>query len=269
MPRMHVARVVFADDAVTATVNLDVYAVPALPSTKQHLAALQQLTDDDWAQHLQWEVQRGDTSHRVDVQTIAAHARHSGPGSAEPAAKTVPFTAYEGRFALPKLAPGTYTLHVTIDGLHATAGPFVVASGHEPAYRDAYLEKQAAQAHSYLEFRQLQLERVRLDSTKAGALLALAARSLDEGTLDETMDYYNRAVAAMQQNVAVYARVAPQWAHEQEQQLAVDVRHIRALQQMLPAYFAQRATLQVITDPSTGRYRLVERRTGRVVREEP
>jgi len=47
------------------------------------------------------------------------------------------------------------------------------------------------------------------------------------------------------------------------------VRHIRALQQMLPAYFAQRATLQVITDPSTGRYRLVERRTGRVVREEP
>jgi hypothetical protein len=258
---------VFADEPLTATVSLDVYAVPALPSTREHLSALRRLTDENWTSQLTFEITGDDAPPRIAVRTLASQARHMGPGSPEPAAKTVPFTAYEGRFALPRLAPGTYTLHVRADGLEAAA-PFIVASGREPAYRDAYLEAQAEHARSYAQFRELQLERVRLDPTKAGALLALGARALEDGTLEETSDYYNRAVTAMQQNVAAYAQVAPQWREEQEHQLTVDIRHIHALQQMLPTYFAQRSSLRVTTDPRTGAYQLVERSSGRVVREE-
>jgi len=158
MPRMRVERVAFAGEPLTATVTLDVYSVPALPSAKEHLATLQRLTDDNWTSHLTFEVTGDGAPGRISVRTMAAHARHMGPGSPEPGAKTVPFTAF--------------------------------------------------------------------------------------------------------------ARVAPQWAEAQEQHLAVDVGHIHALQQMLPTYFAQRTSLRLTTDPQTGRYQLVERRTGRLVREE-
>lgn len=268
MPRMRIDRVVFADEPLTVTLNLDVYAVPELPSTKEHLAALQRLTDDDWTKDVVWALRNADETRPVHPRLLSARVRHMGPGSAEPAAKRVPFTAYEARFSLPSLGSGTYTLQARVAGLEGASGPFVVATGEEPEYRDAYLDRQASGAQSYAEFRRLQLERLRLDPTKAGALLALAARSLEDGTLEETMDYYNRAVATMEHNVADYARVAPQRAADEQRQLKVDVGHIRALQEMLPSYFAQRTVLRVATDPLTGRYRLVERRTGRVVREE-
>src|SRR5882724_10771676 len=110
MSRMRIERVAFAGEPLTATVTLDVYAVPALPSTKEHMATLRRLRDDNWTSHLTFEVTGDGAPRRIAVRTIAAHARHMGPGSSEPAAKTVPFTAYEGRFALPSLAPGTYSL---------------------------------------------------------------------------------------------------------------------------------------------------------------
>lgn len=262
--KMHVARVAFDGEPIVATVKLDVYSVPGFVSTMASYDDLKKLSDDNWASRLRWTVD--DHKPEGTVRTIAAHARHMGPGSPEPNVKTVPYVAYEGRFALPELEPGTHTVRVSAAGLESAAMSFVVATGREPEYRDAWLDARAQHAANWSEFRQLQLERVRLDPSKAAALLALAERSEREGTLDETVDYYDRAAAAMQKNVDDYARVAPQWADGERARLKASLDRIHAVQQLLPAYFAQRNTLRIVTDAATGQVRLEERGTGRVVR---
>lgn len=264
-----VLRTVFTDEPVVANVLLDVYALPQMPSTSAHLSELQRLMPKDWWQHLQWDIR---TSSGAPVNASprlrSTSVRERGPNARNAADRdtSVPCTSYRAAFDVGRLAPGNYTIRVAIDGLEAPSFPLAVRSGSEPEVRDVYLQEKARKAHDWAEFKALELERVRLDPTKAAALIELAQRSLEFGTLTETTDYFDRATRAMEQNIKEWAKVNPSDAKKQAPAVENTVTQMRALQRVLPEYFANRAQWRVSLDPATSHYVIVARDSGRIVR---
>jgi hypothetical protein len=141
-----------------------------------------------------------------------------------------------------------------------------VRSGSEPEVRDVYLQEKARNSRDWAEFKALELERVRLDPTKAAALVELAQRSLEFGTLAETTDYFDRAANAMEQNIKEWAKVNPLDARKQAPAVEKTVTQMRALQRVLPEYFANRSQWRVSLDPATSHYVILARDNGRVLR---
>ena len=132
--------------------------------------------------------------------------------------------------------------------------------------RDVYLQEKARKTRDWPEFRALELERVRLDPTKAAALFELAQRSLEFGTLEETTDYLDRAATGMEQNLKDWARVNPSDAKIQSAAIKNTVRQMRALQRVLPDYFAHHAQWRITVDGTTGQYLIIARDTNHVIR---
>lgn len=264
-----VLRTVFTEDALLARVKLDVYALPQLPSTRAYLEDLERLSSKTWWTELSWDV-RDATGKKQPVKPrlVASALRERGPDA--PAATdrdtSVKCTSYDGTFDLGRIAPGDYTVQVSIKGLSSARFPLAIRAGHEPETRDVYLQEKARKTRDWAEYKALQLERVRLDPTRAAALLDLAQRSLEYGTLEETGDYFDRAAKTMEQNIREWARVNPADARKQAPAVETSVKNIRALHRTLPEYFANRNRWRVTIDPPTGRYMVVTRDAGRVVR---
>lgn len=253
-------RVRFIDERLIASVKLDVYALPQKPSTHAYLHELQRLSEQTWWQKLDWRIR--------DTQggTRAVHAQLMKASRRERTDTTVPTVSYRADFDLGVLPSGDYTVQVAMEGLESGRFPLAVRTGREPEVRDVYLLEKARKSRDWSEFKSLQLERVRLDPTKAGALLELAHRSLEFGTLDETHAYFDRAATTMERNIAEWAKVNPADAKRQAHGVDDAVRQIRALQRVLPDYFAHRATWRVAIETGTGRYVIRTRRTNEVVR---
>lgn len=250
----------FTDEPLIASVKLDVYALPQSPSTHAHLAELQQLTEQSWWQKLRWSVRDAHGNAR-EVQPRLVKATR-----VERTETTVPCTTYTADFDFSGLPPGDYTVGVAIEGLESAGFPIAVRTGAEPEVRDVYLREKAAKSRNWTEFKAIQLERLRLDPSKAGALLDLAHRALELGTLAETRDYLERAAATMEQNMARWAKVNPADAKKETPRVEHSLRQIRALQRVLPEYFENRGSWRVAVDEATGAYVIRTRRTNEVVR---
>jgi hypothetical protein len=262
-------RAAFVEDAVVANVKVDVYALPQLPSTRANLDELKRLSSKTWWQELSWDV-RDATGNRqsIEPRLIRTSMRERGPNAPNAIDRdtSVECTTYEGAFELSRLTPGDYTVQVTIKGLRSPRFPLAVRTGREPEVRDVYLQEKARKTTDWSQFKALQLERIRLDPTKAAALLELAQRSLEFGTLDETSDYFERAARAMEQNIKDWSKVNPADAKKQAPAVENTVKNIRSLQRALPEYFANRGRWRVTVDATTGRYVMTSRDTNRVVR---
>ena len=265
--KQRLLRVRFAEDALTADVTLDVYAIPGMPWTAENLATLQRLDERTWWQQLKWEIRDADGKPQpVKPRLVSNSARRSGPDAVRSDDQSaVPRSTFTATFDLGSLRPGDYNVKVSVGGLTAPEYPLAIRSGEEPEVRDVYLRKKASRTADWLQFKALQLERVRLDPTKADALLALANRSVEHGTLEETQRYFDRAVATMEQNVRAWVKSRPKDADQQQASLRADVRRIRALQRVLPEYFARRSEWRIMPGVS-GTYVITTRSGGRVVK---
>jgi hypothetical protein len=264
-----VLRTVFTDEPIIANVLLDVYALSQMPSTSVHLSDLQKLTRKDWWQHLQWDIRTpAGAPVAAHPRLRSSSVRERGPNVRNAADRdaSVPCTSYRAAFDFGRLAPGNYTIRVAINGLDAPPFPFAVRSGSEPEVRDVYLQEKARNSRDWAEFKALELERVRLDPTKAAAFVELAQRSLEFGTLAETTDYFDRATKAMEQNIKEWAKVNPLDTKKQVPAVENTVTQMRALQRVLPEYFANRSQWRVSLDPATSHYVIIARDNGRVVR---
>jgi hypothetical protein len=232
-----VLRAVFIDELLVANVSLNVYTLPQLPSSSQHLTELHRLSAKDWWQHLQWDV-RTAAGSRVAVRPRlkSSSVREGGPNARNVTDRdaSVACTSYDGAFEFGRLAPGNYTIHVAIDGLDAPSFSVAVRSGEEPEVRDVYLQQRARKANDWAKFKAIELERVRLDPNKAAALMDLAQRSLEFGTLEETTGYFDRAAKTLEQNIERWARVNPSDAKLQRPGVEATVAQMRALQRVLP-----------------------------------
>jgi len=264
--KQKVLRTAFTDEALVASVKLDVFAVPRLPSTRAHLDELQQLSPRTWWQELAWDVRTAaGARQQVRPRLMASPMRQRGPNARDrdPSAGVA---SYEASFDIGRLPPGDYSVRLSVHGLESPRFPLSVRTGQEPEVRDVYLQEQARKANEWTEFRAIELERVRLDPTKAAALVDLAHRSLESGTLEETTAYFERASKIMEQNLSDWAKVNPADAKKQAPSVQTMVTQIRALQHVLPDYFAHRKEWRVSIDPATGRYVIASRDTSKVVR---
>jgi len=206
-------------------------------------------------------------AQRVRPRLLNSAVHDRGPDASNEADRTaVPCTTYEATFDIGHLPPGDYKVQVSVRGIASGTFPLNVRTGSEPEVRDIYLQEKAKKTRDWDEFKQLQLERLRLDPTKAGALLELAQRSLESGTLDETNGYLGRAATTMEQNMREWAKLNPTDAQKQAPLAERSVAAVRALQRALPEYFAHRAQWHVTTDPTTGAYVIKTRDSDRVVR---
>ena len=246
-------RVAFTDVPTLASVKLDVYPVPHLPSTAQHLEHLEKLSPETWWQVLTWNV-RDAFGNTQQVRPKLVSSRGPNPSS------------YDATFDLGRLPPGDYLVRVGMSGLQSGVFPLAVRTGREPEVRDVYLQEKARTARTWEEFKAIELERIRLDPTRAAALLDLAQRSLDSGGLEETNEYFDRAAKTMQHNLRAWAEKNPADAKTQAPAVEHSVQQIRALQRELPEYFRNRGKWRVTIDATTGNYVIVARGTNNVVR---
>ena len=264
-----VLRTVFTEEQVIADVKLNVYALPQMPSTGAHLEELQRLSPKTWWQVLRWDI-RDAAGNRLAIQPrlTSASFRDRGPNAANAADRdtAVACRTYDGAFDMSGLAPGDYTVQVRVDGVESPRFPLAVRTGQEREVRDVYLQEKARKARAWAEFKSIETERVRLDPTKAAALFELAQRSLEFGTLEETTDYVDRAAKMMEQNLKDWARVNPSDAKKQSAGVENTVTQLRALQRVLPDYFAHRAQWRITIDGTTGQYVITARDTNHVLR---
>jgi hypothetical protein len=266
-----VLRTAFIEDPLIATVKLDVYALPELPSTGDHLDQLKRLNAESWLKQLQWEVRDVVSGDLVEVEPRAfrASARERGPDARAAADRdtSVSCTSYEARFDLGRLPAGDYSIRVHIEGLESPPFPLAVRTGLEAEVRDVYLQEKARKTTDWGAFKEMQLERLRLDPNKAAALIELAERALVSGSLEEATLYLGRAADAMEQNLARWAKLNPEDAKRQAPGVETAAARMRALRAMLPDYFAHRAEWSITTDPATGNYVIRSKRDGMTVRE--
>jgi hypothetical protein len=264
-----ILRTVFTEEQVIADVKLNVYALPQMPSTGAHLEELQRLSPKTWWQALRWDISNA-AGDRVAIQPrlTSTSFRERGPNAVNIADRdsAVACKSYDGTFDLSRLAPGDYTVLVKVDGIESPRFPLAVRTGQEREVRDVYLQEKAHKTRAWAEFKAIEIERVRLDPTKAAALFELAQRSLEFGTLEETTDYVDRAAKMMEQNLKDWARVNPSDAKKQSASVESTVTQLRALQRVLPDYFAHRAQWRITVDGATGQYVITARDTNHVLR---
>ena len=264
-----VLRVRFSEDRVRANLSLDVYEIGGRPSTSVNLAELQRLTDKTWHQKVEWIVRdtRG-IPYEVHPIYVRGTVRQRGPGAANASDRdtSVACVTYDGVFDLGTLSPGDYVVVAQLGGLVSKGFPIAIRTGNEPQVRDVYLQEKARRASDWKSFKAIQLERIRLDPTKSPAVLDLAHRSLEFGTLEETSDYFERAATTIERNIAAWTQLNPADAELQRPQAIRMVKDIRSLQRVLPDYFAHRKEWSVMRDPGTGRYVIHERGTRKIVR---
>jgi hypothetical protein len=164
------------------------------------------------------------------------------------------------------LPPGDYRLGATIAGLSSV--PLVLPSAPDTeTTRDAYLAMKAAREPDFNWYWALQLARVKDNPTKVAAYLQLADRSLEHGSLAETMRYFDGAIAAMDRLIEESAALYPAWAKQERAEWAPRAARIRRLQRELPEYFSHRSEWRITTDPATGNYVIRSRRDHRIIRE--
>jgi hypothetical protein len=256
--------VAFTDEPLIVDVAITVYTLPNPRSSAEQIGAFRKLDPSVWWDGLTFTLKSSDGSSRVVPARTMEVIR-----ATQKAAEVNGTLQHRGSFRVPVAEVGDYEIEVSFAGL-VGRDAFALRNGSETAaIRDRYLERRAERTADYATFKRIQLERLDLFPKRADILLALAKRSLEAGTLEETVGYYDRAIAVMEANGAEYAKGAPPAAAaEVQQRLRNAAQNIRALQAELPAYFARRSELSLVEESVAGEMRFVlkERRSGKVVR---
>lgn len=268
-----VMRSVFAEETLTAEIHLDIYAVPQLPSSSEGLAELRALPDEGWWKALEWHIVDTATGRELPKQPwklVRSSVEKRGPWAGD-TSTVVDWRTLSARFALPAgaLPPGDYSVAVSMSGLVSALFPFAVRTGEEADVRDAYLATLASRAGDFPTYRRLQLERAQRDPMKAAALLQLAERSTEEGTLQETLEYYTRAIAALRLPLEQYGPRYPEWAKREATEIAERTAQVRAIQRVLPEYFQHRNEWQLVYDTPGRRWVIRSRKERQILREIP
>jgi hypothetical protein len=242
----------FADEVFIADLQLDVYAVPQLPSTSAHLQELRRLTTQSWIDRVQWQLTRKDgEAIAMTSPSIVSNARRDrGPRAALEADRDtgVECTTFRAAVKLPPLPPGDFALTASLDSL-SSHFDFVVRTGKEPEWRDVYLRERAASAKSYAEYRTIALQRLAADPDRIDVLMDLFDRSLQAGTLEESKSYIDRAKAAAM--------------HRQQTDA---IPYLDQVSAELPDYFAHRDRVTMIRNVTNGKYEIHDRGNGALVR---
>ncbi|HYR27527.1 MAG TPA: hypothetical protein VEU30_03630, partial [Thermoanaerobaculia bacterium] len=199
-------------------------------------------------------------SARADYRPNASNVTRRKPGR--------DYVEYSATIELDPLAPGSYEISASLQGLHATT-EFLLSNGTEtPELRFEYLARMAARATSYDEYKRIQLERAALQPDRAAPLRELAHRALRDGTLEEANRFFDLTVEALQRNLDRIKRTYPQKASTYEVSNARAVAEVRGLQALLPDYFARHGNVWLESIASDGKTRWVlTDRQGRVLRE--
>ena len=255
---------VFVDERLIATVKLDVYSVPEIPSTKRYHEELSALTPDSWLTAMRWSLLDAD-GRDVKLQrpvALRSTVRSRGPNAARASDRdtTVACTTYEARLDFGPLSPGDYTLVATVHGLRS-AFPLSVRTGQERDVREKFLEVKASRATTYAEFRALQLERHRVNPSRLDPLFEVIDRALLESTIEDTKELFAVALAKMDER--------RQKAQEPEKArfFTQRVRELRETERALPEYFARRHEWQMVRDFARGSYVIKDRKAGTVVKD--
>ncbi len=253
---------VFVDDAFMADLQLDVYAVPQLPSTAAHLAALRRLTAQDWLGRVEWQLTRrdGQTVALAAPAVVSNTRRGRGPHAAAEVDRdaAVECTTFRAALKLAPLDPGDYTLTALLDSL-SSHFDFAVRTGKEWEWRDIYLRERAASARSYGQYRAIALERLEADPDRLDVLMDLFDHSLQGGTLDESKSYIDRAKA-------VVMRRRQNGSGSDAQGLTDAIPYLDQVRAELPDYFAHRDRVTMIRNVTNGKYEIHERRNGALMR---
>lgn len=266
---MKTVRATFTDEPLMADVRLDIYAVPQVASSSRHLEALRALPREGWWEQLDWQLVDLKSGREIPSsrwRLVSSRTEERGPSTGD-RSKAVDVRTLHARFAFTGALPaGDYKLAVGVSGLTSPPFFFAVRTGREEDVRDVYLAGKAAKTADFATYRELQLERVRHNPANAAALLELAERSLEHGTLAETVRYYDSAIEAMDRLMKQHAAY-PAWVKQQRMEWEPRADRIRALQRALPEYFSHRQDWRIDTDPATGNYVIRSRRDNRVIRE--
>lgn len=264
-----IIRATFTDEPLIAEVRLRIFAVPQLPSTREHLDTLRALPGDAWFERLEWSLIDVRSDRPVEGgswRLLQKTAEERGPSTGDPT-KAVDVRTLTARFAFDRaLPPGDYGIGVRIGGIASHAFPFAVRTGEEAEVRDAWLAREASRAEDFGRYRAMQSQRVERDPRNWVAWLELAHRSLEEGTLEETQRYYDRAARAMELLVTENEAAYPEWARRERAEAALRTARIQGLQEALPEYFAHRSEWRIAIDAATGNYVIRSRREGRLIR---
>jgi len=253
---------VFVDDAFMADLQLDVYAVPQLPSTSAHLAELRRLTARDWLDRVEWQLTRkdGQAVALAAPAVVSNNRRDRGPHAAAQIDRdaAVECTTFRAALKLAPLDPGDYTLTASLDSL-SSHFDFAVRTGKEPEWRDIYLRERAASARSYDQYRAIALERLEADPDRLDVLMDLFDHSLQAGTLDESKSYIDRAKA-----VVMHRRQNA--SGKDAQALGDAIPYLDRVLAELPDYFAHRDRVTMVRNVTSGKYEIHERRNGALMR---
>jgi hypothetical protein len=252
---------VFADEHLVTTIRLDVYAVPQLPSTRRSLDDLRKLDASNWLRAIRWSL-RDEQGRELAVpraNLLAASMRQRGPKAPRAADRdvTADCTTFEARLDFGPLPAGDYTLEASIHQLKS-AFPLSIRTGQESDVRETFLEVKAGRASSYSEYRELQLERYRINPSRLDPVFEVIDRALRESTLEETRALFAMALEKMEQRRVAATEPAKVQFFERR------VRELRATEHELPEYFNHR-TEWAMERTSAGNYVIRDRKTGTIV----
>lgn len=126
--------------------------------------------------------------------------------------------------------------------------------------REAYLEFKARRASSYAEFRELQLERYRINPARLDPVIEVMDRALLESTIDDARALFAMALEKMSQRRATATEADKVQFFERR------IRELRATERALPEYFNRRSEWAMERTP-TGAYVIRDRKSGSIVKD--
>lgn len=254
---------VFTDEHLVATIRLDVYAAPQLPSTKRSLDELRRLDASNWLRSVRWSLRDG-KGRELAVpfpKIVSSTVRRRGPNAERAADRdvTVDITTFEARADFGPLPAGDYTLAAGV--YHLTSSfPVSIRTGTESDVREVFLEVRARRATSYAEFRELQLERHRINPDRLDPVMEVIDRALVESTLEDARALFATVLEKMEQRRA--ATTEPAKAQFFQRRL----RELRAAERALPEYFSKRGEWMMQRNQA-GNYVIRDRKAGTIVRD--
>jgi hypothetical protein len=255
--------VVFTDERVVANVELDVFFVPEMPSSKLHYDDLRKLTQATWLDTLRWSLVN-QNNHQVVLPKPALlrnSVRYRGPNAARAADRDrlVDFTTFEARLDFGRVPAGDYMLRASLDGL-VCSFPVSARTGVEAEARDAYLERNAGRASTFGEFRDIQLERYRNDPTNPEPVFLALDRALSEGSIEDARKLLELGIK----------KIDELRAGEKDSKKVLffeaRLRELRRVEAVMPEYFGRRGEWRMSRDYAEGGYVIRDRRSRAIVK---
>jgi len=258
-------RAVWQDERVIANVDLDIFELSEMPSTKKDYDALRAFASTPrWTDEFSWKCVRRDTRQGaigVTPKVLRAIRRERGPNAPLPADRdtAVLTTTLSATFDIGLLPVGDYSLTVTAASL-SSSFEFSVRGVLDPETRDEYLRDKGTKTREYAAFRKIQLERFERNPAALDALLDLLDRTLQEGTPEEMATDFDRVIAAYRVRRGTFSPSAVSRVDSY-------IRDLETARNALPRYIAHREEWTMTRDTPTNAYAIRSRSTNQLLEE--